>query len=72
MESTSGLRQAGISEHDCASSKLKLMVVQQVKGVEPSVRLRRLRPDRSPFEITEFDRKDPARSLVVLRSSRYG
>jgi hypothetical protein len=34
MESTSGLRQAGISEHDCASSKLKLMVVQQVKGVK--------------------------------------
>lgn len=34
MESTSGPRQAGISQQDCASSKLKLMVVQQVKGVD--------------------------------------
>jgi hypothetical protein len=56
MERTSGPRQAGISEQDCASSKLKLIVVQQVKAVDrPSVRLRH----RSPFEGTEFDGKDP-------------
>ena len=68
MESTSGPRQAGISEQDCASSKLKLIVVQQVKAVDrPSVRLRHLGPDRSPFEGTEVDGKD-LRSLVVLKS----
>ena len=70
MESTSGPRQAGISEQDCASSKLKLMVVRQVKAVDrPSVRLRHLGPDRSPFEVTEVDGKDPNVALSYSNPS---
>ena len=66
MESTSGPRQAGISEQDCASSKSKLIVVQQEKAVDrPSVRLWHLGPDRSPFERTEVD-GNGLRSLVYV------
>ena len=36
MASTSGPRQAGISEQDCASCKLKLMVVQEMETCSPS------------------------------------
>ena|SRR5271165_3829183 len=67
MESTSGPRQAGISEQDCASCKLKLMVVQQVKAVDRPFACGTLIQTRSPFEITEVDGKD-LRSLVVLNS----
>jgi hypothetical protein len=63
---TFGLRQAGISEQDCASSKLKLMVVRQVKGVKVhSLASGPFRPSKS----LELDGKDPTRSLVVLRSA---
>jgi hypothetical protein len=69
MESTAGPRQAGISEQDCASSKLKLMLVRQVKAVDHPLPcgtwVQTVRPSKS----LEVDGKDPTRSLVVLRSA---
>ena len=47
IASTSGPRQAGISEQDSISCKLKLMLVQQVKNVDRSS-LRQQRPGRNP------------------------
>jgi len=67
MASTSGPRQAGISEQDCASCKLKLMVVQEVEIVDRSSGLRHLRPSRLPMECAEGDGEDLS-GLVILKS----
>ena len=72
MESTSDPRQAGISEQDCASSKLKLIVVEQVKAVDrPFVRGACLWTGRSSKALRLMVKT--RRSLVVLKSRlRYG
>ena len=61
-------RQAGISEQDCASSKLKLMVVQGGgKLVDRLSGLRHLIPSRLPMERAEGDGQDFS-SLVIVKS----